>query len=255
MVDDATADSRRRHPGADRHGASGEDHGRPVTLAREESDRGSVALRRRRDDVHGEVYELIANGTFVMDTVETSTERLLARAAVDVAASRVDGPPALTVACGGLGLGYTVRELLDDTRVAAVEVVEIEPPILNWVRRGLVPPTAGVLADARVRTYVGDIRHWLPGRAAHSVDVLLLDVDNGPDFLVHLSNAEVYDAPFLTAARRVLRPGGVLAVWSAAPSPDLRRRLRDAFGSCDELRRSVVREQRDVDYFLYLAPS
>ena len=241
--------------------STGIDDDSPVTLAREEAPRGSVALRRRRDRGHGEVYELIANGTFVMDTVETSTERLLAQVAVDRAAGTSTAASAaasasasaLTVVCGGLGLGFTVRELVADARVGRIEVVEIEPAVVGWIEAGLVPPTAGVLADPRVRTHVADIRRWLPDRPDRSVDVLLLDVDNGPGFLVHLANVEVYETPFLTSAGRALRPGGVLAVWSATRSGALRRRLREAFGSCEEIRRTVVREDRDVDYYLYVA--
>ena len=63
-------------------------------VARAESERGEVVLRRRRDpdDPDGPVVlELRVNGVFVMDTVETSTERELAAAAL----AQVDEPRAV----------------------------------------------------------------------------------------------------------------------------------------------------------------
>ncbi|MPZ97680.1 MAG: hypothetical protein GEU96_22860, partial [Propionibacteriales bacterium] len=71
------------------------------TVARAESERGEVVVRRRADGA----LELRVNGVFVMDTAQTSSERLLARAVL-----ADDGPDRLLV--GGLGIGFTVRELL-----------------------------------------------------------------------------------------------------------------------------------------------
>lgn len=212
-----------------------------TTVARDETPRGSVALRRR-----GDVTELIVNGAFVMDTVDTSTEHLLATLALE----RVD-PAAVVV--GGLGLGCTVRSLLADDRVRAIDVVELESCVVDWVGAGLVPETSGVLDDPRVRPHVADIRGWLPGRPAGSADAVLLDVDNGPGFLVHLANAEIYERPFLAEIARALRPGGVLAVWSASRAYELRRSLERLFATCEESHEVVHRDGRRLDYYLYAA--
>lgn len=213
----------------------------PTTIAYDETPRGSVALRRR-----AEITELIVNGAFVMDTVDTSTEHLLATVALD----RVE-PGRVVV--GGLGLGFTVRTLLTDDRVRHVDVVELESCVVEWVRDGLVPETSGVLADNRVRPHLADIRRWLPEQTAGSIDAVLLDVDNGPGFLVHRANADIYERPFLAEALRALRPGGVLVVWSAARARKLGTALERQFGQCEELHEVVRREGRTLDYYLYAA--
>ncbi|HEY8455033.1 MAG TPA: hypothetical protein VIL34_05535 [Actinopolymorphaceae bacterium] len=209
-------------------------------------------LRRRRTP-HTTVIELISNGTFVMDTVDTSTERSLARNALAALRANRSACPAVRVTVAGLGLGFTAHEILADRDVERIDVVEIEPAVVEWVRKGLVPETTGVLDDPRVHTHVADIRHWLPTRPAASTDVVLLDVDNGPDFLVHRANTEVYEQPFLTAVKRVLRPGGVIGVWSASRATRLQRRLEATFGTCQEFRQTVTREGREFDYFCYVA--
>jgi spermidine synthase len=214
-------------------------------VARAESERGEVVVGRRRHD-RGEqhaVLELRVNGVFVMDTAETGTERLLARAALD----RVPDPRRVLV--GGLGLGYTVRELLDDARVQHVTVAELEPAVVGWMRDGVLPG-ADLLAHPRVEVVTADVRRVVRDRPARSYDVLLLDVDNGPDFLVHQANAGVYAAGFLRECRRLLRARGALAVWSSTYAPALEAGLREAFGGCDAVPLPVRLQGRDERYWV-----
>lgn len=220
---------------------------RPEVIARGEGVGGEVVLRRRYVDSGADVLELIVNGVFLMDTDETSTEELLA----DVLLERHPAPRRVLV--GGLGLGFTAAKLLADPRVEHVEVVELEPLLVQWLRAGLVPNTGAVLADPRLHITVDDVRSALQTTSKGQYDAILLDVDNGPDFLVHEANAEVYQQPSLRAADRALAPGGMLAIWSAAPSDQLSLDLAETFSDVEELLRAVSRQDRDVDYYVYLA--
>ena len=155
-----------------------------------------MALRRR-----GAVLELVVDGAFAMDTVDTSTEVALAERAL----RRHPAPQRVLV--GGLGLGMTTRAVLADPRVRHADVVELAAPLVGWARAGLVAELAG-LEGERCTLHVADVLDVLAGRAARHAgrwDVVLLDVDNGPDFLVHASNAPLYAPPALTAARSALR--------------------------------------------------
>jgi hypothetical protein len=84
---------------------------------------------------------------------------------------------------------------------------------------------------------------------------VLLDVDNGPAFLVHESNAGLYSDAGLTTALAALRPGGVLAVWSSDPAPELAGRLAALPGSTDveHLVLPVERDGRRFDYAIVVA--
>jgi spermidine synthase len=183
-------------------------------LARTLSARGELVLRRRDDDA----LELRVNGVFVMDTHETSTERALARAALAL-------PAPSRVLVGGLGLGFTTAELLADPRVQEVLVAEIEPAVVGWMRDGTVPHGPAVLADPRLRVQVGDVRDVVEEQPYASLDAVLLDVDNGPDFLVLDANARLYRSAFLGACLDRLHPAGALLIWSSTRSAALEQAL------------------------------
>ena len=218
-----------------------------VEIARAESERGELVLRERRSEGAPSVLELRANGVFVMDTLETSTERALASAALEL----VHDPRAVVI--GGLGLGFTMHEVLADSRVEKCAVVEIEQALVDWMRGGTVPHGPALLADERVSVVVADVAVALAEARPASYDLILLDVDNGPGYLVHEENAALYRAPFLAAGRAALRPGGVLVIWSASPAPELEDALREVFGEAEARPYDVLLQDRDEQYWLYVA--
>jgi spermidine synthase len=216
----------------------------PVVLARARGPHGETVLRRR-----GDVTELVVDGVFAMDSEQTTTEAALATLPLDrLPAEATD----LHVVVGGLGLGVTLRTLLDDPRVGRVDVVELDEALTLWVRDGLVPGARGLLDDPRVRLHVGDVGAVVPRYAPATLDAVLLDVDNGPDFLVHGDNAPLYEREYLGAAAATLRPGGVLAVWSADPSGELRDALTGVCGACEEVLLPVRRGRHRFEYAIYL---
>jgi spermidine synthase len=218
-----------------------------VEVARAESERGELVLRERRTPDGPVALELRANGVFVMDTVEVGSERAMATAAL----AQVAEPRAVLV--GGLGLGFTMHEVLADPRVERCAVVEIEPALVEWMRAGVVPHGPALLADARVSVVVADVAVALAEARPASYDLVLLDVDNGPGYLVHATNAALYEAPALTAARAALRPGGTLVVWSAAEAPELAAALESVFGEAVAAPYDVRLQERDERYWLYVA--
>ena len=132
------------------------------------------------------------------------------------------------VLVGGLGMGFTVRAALDLLPAdAAVIVAELLPAIVEWNRGPLGPLAAHPLEDPRVRIAPGDVGELIATSPAH-YDAILLDVDNGPDAFTETGNAALYRDAGLASARRALRPGGTLAVWSAWEDRKFEQRLRYA---------------------------
>ena len=220
-------------------------------VARAESPRGEIVLRERRDPDAGPnspvVLELRVNGVFVMDTFETSSEKGLATAAL----KQVEQPR--NVVIGGLGLGFTVHEVLADTRVEKLVVVEIEDALVQWMRDGTVPHGPSYLADERVTVMTADIRIAMAEATPAAYDLVLLDVDNGPGFLVYDENEAIYQREFLQQVRKALRPGGALVIWSAAESPTLQAEIGQVFGESVAVPYDVTLQSRDEHYWIYLA--
>jgi spermidine synthase len=219
----------------------------PETLARGDGVLGELALRRRVDLNGHTVVELIVNGTLLMETAQTSTESLLADAVLD----RHAAPRRVLV--GGLGLGVTAMTLLADMRVERLVIVEIEPLLVEWLQSGVVPGAQLVFEDPRVEMRTADVIDVLRCTGDRSFDAVILDVDNGPGFLAHPQNAAIYRRVATADAARVLVPGGLLAVWSGDPSPQLVETLTEVVGPCEEVTQTVIRDEREITYSIYLA--
>ena len=215
-----------------------------VEVARAESERGELVLRERRSPEGPAILELRANGVFVMDSAEFSSEQALASAAL----AKVDEPRQVLV--GGLGLGFTMHAVLADPRVERCTVVEIEEALVGWMRDGTISHGPTMLADERAHVVVADVTLALAEAADASYDLVLLDVDNGPDFLVHENNTRIYRPEFLADVRRILRPGGALVIWSMAEAPELQRHLAEVFDTASAEPQPVKLQDRDEHYWL-----
>lgn len=216
------------------------------TLGRSLEDGFEIALRRRGVGDQA-VDELIVNGAFAMDSSETLSERVLAHS--------VGSNPG-SVLVGGLGLGYTALALLE-MGATHVDVVELSGALISWARDGITAPLAQLVADPRVTLHHGDIadvfqsQDALPGLFG-PWDAICLDVDNGPDFLIHAQNARVYAPATLASAMDHLLPGGRLAIWSESPSMELWYDLLKLDGSATEQLVPLKRGSREFDYAIYL---
>jgi spermidine synthase len=139
-------------------------------------------------------------------------------------------------------MGFTLRAALGVLGPAAkVTVAELVPKIIEWAKGPMANLTAGCLSDPRVRVVEGDVASMIEA-ASGEYDAILLDVDNGPDGLTRAGNDRLYSSRGLEAARRALTPGGILAVWSAAPDTGFARRLSEARFEVDEV---AVRARRN----------
>jgi spermidine synthase len=196
------------------------DEERPVTLDRRDGPYGEIALRRS-----GERYEIIANGTFLMDTSDGRSERLLVDAALGaLPADKAD----LSVLIGGLGVGFSLARAAGEPRWTRIAVAERERAVIDWHRAGpLAAFSEHALEDPRVSVVEGDLVAYVRD-ADVTYDALCLDIDNGPDWTVTEGNGGLYGPAGLAACRTRLEPGGVLAVWSAQPSAAFDEALRSA---------------------------
>jgi len=198
---------------------------------------------------HDRDFMILLKRDELMSTRMRGSEEALATETI----ARLGPRPAPRLLIGGYGLGFTLRAALaalgQDARVTVTELV---PEIVEWARGPMAALTAGCLDDPRVELRIGDVADAIAWDTA-GWDAILLDVDNGPDGLVRPANDRLYSAAGLAAARRALRPGGILAVWSAAPDAGFTRRLRAAGFAVEETVVSARPNRKGPRHVLWFA--
>lgn len=174
-----------------------------------------VTVRRR-----GDVTEVLFDGRILLISSAHETEE-----AFGALAQTLGGGPAARVLVGGLGFGYTLRGVLDalgpDARVVVAERV---PRIVELCRGMLAPLARDPLADPRVEVAACAVQEVLASRGPF--DLVLLDVDNGPDWATFRDNAWLYSDAGVRSCAGALAPGGRVAVWSGYPAQRFLQILR-----------------------------
>jgi spermidine synthase len=186
----------------------------------------------------GELFsiKILGRGDLMNSRVHGSEKAL-----AELACEKVRAVQSPRVLVGGLGMGFTLAAALEAVGPdAEVTVAELVPEVVEWNRTLIGAPAGHPLADPRTRVYVGDVAELIRQRVG-GFDVILMDVDNGPEALVRRENDWLYGAPGLQATRAALRPRGVLAVWSASPDRPFGKRLQH-LGF--DVREHVVRPHR-----------
>lgn len=201
-------------------------------LAYEQTPLGDLCLRRREllSRPGTVITEITLDHQLLMSSHNTVSERALATEAL----ARHSGQD-LSVLVAGLGLGYTASAVLQSSRVARVEVIELFPAVVGFLHQGLVPLSAELLADRRFGVRQGDAYAILDDRADDRWDMVLIDVDHAPDDHLGSGNQTFYTPSGLARAKRHLKPDGLLAVWSYAESSPFVEALHIAFESVEAL--------------------
>jgi hypothetical protein len=96
---------------------------------------GDVSLRRRTDPLSGvDIFEVKLGDEFLMSSLFHVAELEVARLAL--ARLTETSSWSLSVAVGGLGLGYTAHAVLADPRVQDLVVVDFLEAVIDWHERG-----------------------------------------------------------------------------------------------------------------------
>jgi spermidine synthase len=205
--------------------------------------REELRLKRR-----GSEFSIMLGTNELMNSRLSGSEEALAR----LSCAKIRGRPRPNILIGGLGMGFTLRAALAELPPdAAVVVAELVPAVVAWARGPMAELFAGCLDDRRVEIREADVADEI-GSGKSAYDAILLDVDNGPDGLSRDENDRLYSMPGLAAARAVLRPGGVLAVWSAHPDRGFVTRLKRSGLEVEEVA-TRARGKRGARHVIWLA--
>jgi spermidine synthase len=189
------------------------------------------------------MFMVRANGFELMNGFCHESETALGELAAKFAPRR---EPRVLV--GGLGLGYTVAALADALGdIGMITVAELSSAVIDWFHRHV---KASVLPEARENLAIvrANIADFLTGE--DRFDVVVLDIDNGPEPLVTAANARLYSSAGLTALHACLSADGVALLWSGFESAAFESRARKiGFAVTCELFR---RARDDLSHFIYV---
>ncbi len=170
---------------------------------------------------HDRDFLIKINGQDLMSSRQHESELELAR----LGCAHLVGSKAPKVLIGGLGLGYTLRQVLDMLDPHAKVVVgELLSAVAEWSREFFGELNGQPLEDERVNLKTGDVVSLI-SRSKGKFDAILLDIDNGPSAMTNSANSRLYSYEGMMACRYALRKQGSLAVWSAEPSKKFERLL------------------------------
>lgn len=188
------------------------------------------------------MFMIRANGLELMSGFCHESETALGILAAEAAMA-----PEPRILVGGLGLGYTVAGLgaaLGDR--GTIVVAELSAAVIDWfhrhVKQGILPDGGRTLSILHA-----DIAEVLAGE--DRFDVVVLDVDNGPEPLVTAGNAALYAPEGLRVLHDRLSAGGVALLWSGFESAAFVSSAEQAgfTVTCRPFRRG----RADLSHFIY----
>jgi len=191
-------------------------------LDRQSTPLGDISLRRRLEPtLEIDVFEVKIGEDGLMSSLITDGEEAVATLGLAATSNT-----ALDVLVGGLGLGYTARSALEDSRVRSLRVVEAMSPVIDWHRRHLVPLGAALTSDDRCEFVHGDFFDLaatgfdLGEDAPTRFDAVLVDIDHSPRHLLDPRNAAFYTRRGMARLAERICSGGVFSLWSNDPPDD-----------------------------------
>lgn len=137
------------------------------------------------------------------------------------------------VLLGGLGMGFTLKAVLDVLPATGqVVVAELNPTVHEWCRGPLAALTENAVDDPRVTVEIGDVARRIRRCAVNGgesrFDAIILDLYRGPHAKTHHSDDPLYGSRAIENMRAALKPCGVVAVWGESYDAGFDKRLQSA---------------------------
>jgi spermidine synthase len=190
------------------------------------------------------------DGRDLMHSMTAASELLLG----DLALAPFPRATAPRVLIGGLGLGFTLKRVLEQCGPkAVVHVAELMPEVVEWNRTFMAGLNGGLLKDPRVKVLVEDVGVVLARAGREPYDAILLDVDNGPAAMVMPGNTRLYDNRGLQKLWQALKPGGRIALWSAGIDRAFAKRFASSGFKVEAVPARLHANSKSSTYMIYVA--
>lgn len=216
-----------------------------VKLGETELPGGKMALYE-----HDGAFSVSFKGQELMHSKANASERLLGELGIEPRAAGCSE----RILIGGLGLGYTLRSVLEGAaKDARVDVVELVAAVVDWNQGPLQALNGELLEDTRVTLHTAEVGSLIRQAEPESWDVILMDVDNGPVALVADENTSLYSNSGLRAVHKALSQHGRAVFWSAGPDARFEHRLKRVGFEVRAVPAKIHEGARQSSYRLYVA--
>lgn len=200
---------------------------------------------------HDGSFCIRVNGQQLMHSSVSTSEVQLGQLGCEKHPSR---GAATRVLIGGLGLGFTLKSVLQSVGPkAVVHVAELFPELVQWNRTFLAKLNGQALADKRVTVFEEDVRAVIHRAARAPYDSIVLDIDNGTTAMVKNENHQLYSEWGMQQIALALKPGGRAAIWSACADPVIEKRLVKAGFKVEAVPAKLYEHARRSTYMIYVA--
>ena len=197
---------------------------------------------------HDGSYSISLDGKELMHSRADASELLLGSLGV----ARLNNETDARVLIGGLGLGFTLKSVLESVGdKTTIEVAEMIPEVIEWNRTYLKTLNGSLLEHSQVKTRLVDVTRLIQEAEPHTYDAILLDVDNGPNAMVTDSNASLYSKNGIRSICRALKNDGRLAVWSAGPDHGFEKRMGHAGLQVETVRAKAHAGAKSPSHFIF----
>jgi spermidine synthase len=195
------------------------------TLDSIRTDEGVLELRQRdeRD------FLITIGGQVLMNSLANRSEIVLGQ----LGCRHLKQHNAPRVLVGGLGMGFTLRAVLDALPASSrVVVAELNPVVVEWCCGPLAELTDHAVSDSRVTVEIVDVAE-LVSRTANShpaerFDAIVFDLYKGPHHRTDPVHDRLYGRRAIENTRKSLNPQGVFAIWGENDDQGFVKRLQQA---------------------------
>ncbi|MBL1274595.1 MAG: fused MFS/spermidine synthase [Ectothiorhodospiraceae bacterium] len=114
----------------------------------------------------------------------------------------------------GLGCGFTASQVLANQSVASIDIVEINPVVVEAARLYFNKENEGVLESSRTRLHIQDGAEFLRNNTAR-YNAIIIDIEE----ISVVYSSPLYTKEYFEIITQRLAPGGILALWAQTGSP------------------------------------
>ncbi|MGC6424448.1 MAG: spermine synthase [Lentimonas sp.] len=198
---------------------------------------------------HDRAFSLSIDGQELMHSEACASERLMGTLGVENIP--LDVKPHILI--GGLGLGFTLRSVIDAVGPEAyIDVAELVPEVIEWNRTHLKDLNGALMGNTDVDVFVDDVVEVIK-KAKGVYDTIIVDVDNGPFAMVKDSNVSLYSNTGLKRVWGALKSEGRAVFWSAKQDVAFEQRLKRVGYEVQAVPAKVHARAKRAAYMLYVA--